>query len=77
MVIRLVAVHRGSDVEGFPSGTYALLFGLVAQPEFNEQYVVSRGVNPGNADQLHVVTATGTTLSVRPTHLAAGRFATW
>ena len=53
----------------FPPGAHAQLFGLVAKPELNDLYVVSRGVNPENAERLTVATATGGTLSIRPANL--------
>lgn len=58
-----------SELADYPSGTHAQIFGLAAKPELNEQYAVSRGVNPENAERLNVATRSGATLSIRPSNL--------
>lgn len=57
------------EVSDFPGGTHAQIQGLVAKPELNDQYCVSRGVNPDNAERLNMLTRTGAIMSLRPSNL--------
>jgi len=57
------------EVADFPCGTHGQISGLAAKPELNDQYCVSRGVNPDNTERLNVLTRSGATLSIRPANL--------
>jgi len=56
-------------VEQFPAGQAAKIFGLASKPELNDEYCVSKGVNPDNAERLLVVCKSGAQLSLKPTNL--------
>lgn len=64
---RLAMADAG--VELFPRGAHAQISGLASKPELNEEYCVSRGATPDNAERVTVITRTGTQLSVRPANL--------
>merc|ERR1712187_841990 len=50
-------------------GTHAQITGLASKPELNDEYCVSLGVNPDNAERVKVVTRSGSQLSLRPANL--------
>lgn len=58
-----------AGVEAYPRGAHAQLTGLAAKPELNDEYCVSLGVNPDNAERVNVVTAKALQLSIRPANL--------
>jgi len=57
------------ELADFPGGTHAQISGLASKPELNDQYCVSRGVNPDNPERLNVLTRSGSILSIRPSNL--------
>lgn len=60
---------EGQSVDEFPLGQHAQICGLSSKPELNDQYCVSKGINPDNAERLLVVTSSGAQLSLKPTNL--------
>mmetsp|Transcript_100232 Transcript_100232/g.283833 ORF Transcript_100232/g.283833 Transcript_100232/m.283833 type:complete len:273 (+) Transcript_100232:34-852(+) len=56
-------------VGSFPCGAHAQICGLASKPQLNDEYCVSRGVNPENSERLNVLTKTGAQLSIRPSNL--------
>ncbi|CAK9044940.1 unnamed protein product [Durusdinium trenchii] len=62
---------EGQSVDEFPLGQHAQIRGLSSKPELNDQYCVSRGVNPDNVERLLVVTSAGAQLSLKPSNLQA------
>mmetsp|Transcript_53005 Transcript_53005/g.106383 ORF Transcript_53005/g.106383 Transcript_53005/m.106383 type:complete len:266 (-) Transcript_53005:131-928(-) len=58
-----------STVDQWPCGTHAQLTGLGAKPELNDDYCVSRGPNPDNAERLFVLLRSGAQLSIKPLNL--------
>mmetsp|Transcript_100121 Transcript_100121/g.311928 ORF Transcript_100121/g.311928 Transcript_100121/m.311928 type:complete len:266 (+) Transcript_100121:90-887(+) len=58
-----------TSVDQFPSGTHAQITGLAAKPELNDDFCVSRGPNPDNAERLFVLLRSGARLSIRPANL--------
>jgi len=57
------------SVDSYPCGAHAQVTGLASKPELNEQYCVSKGPNPDNAERLMVILKTGSQLSIRPVNL--------
>mmetsp|Transcript_112997 Transcript_112997/g.364830 ORF Transcript_112997/g.364830 Transcript_112997/m.364830 type:complete len:266 (-) Transcript_112997:83-880(-) len=55
--------------ELYPPGAHAQITGLAAKPELNDEYCVSRGPNPDNAERVTVVRRSGQQLSLRPANL--------
>lgn len=62
---------EGQSVEEFPLGQHAQVCGLSAKPELNDEYCVSKGVNPDNSERLLVTLRSGNQLSLKPTNLRA------
>eukprot|EP00928_Gymnodinium_smaydae_P025187 TRINITY_DN20140_c0_g1_i1.p1 TRINITY_DN20140_c0_g1~~TRINITY_DN20140_c0_g1_i1.p1 ORF type:complete len:264 (+),score=63.23 TRINITY_DN20140_c0_g1_i1:124-915(+) len=60
-----------ADVSDFAKGTHAQITGLAAKPELNDEYCVSLGVSPENAERVTVVTKSGAKLALRPANLNA------
>lgn len=56
-------------MDEFPLGQHAQICGLSSKPELNDQYCVSKGINPDNAERLLVITSKGAQLSLKPTNL--------
>eukprot|EP00427_Karlodinium_veneficum_P064743 CAMPEP_0169331952 /NCGR_PEP_ID=MMETSP1017-20121227/14459_1 /TAXON_ID=342587 /ORGANISM="Karlodinium micrum, Strain CCMP2283" /LENGTH=243 /DNA_ID=CAMNT_0009427059 /DNA_START=41 /DNA_END=769 /DNA_ORIENTATION=- len=58
-----------TEIADYPCGQHAQIIGLASKPELNDQYCVSRGVNPDNAERLNVLTRSGAFLSLKPANL--------
>jgi len=58
-----------SECSDYVSGTHAQITGLASKPELNDEYCVSLGPNPDNAERVKVVTRSGAQLSLRPSNL--------
>ncbi|CAE8613029.1 unnamed protein product [Polarella glacialis] len=63
-------MSEGLEVKDFAAGVHAQIKGLASKPELNDEYCVSRGVNPDNAERLLVITRSGAQLSLKPCNLA-------